>query len=289
MNPIRRELLNGLFVLVLASLMSAAFEAFEVEFNLLFWALILMGAAMAVGGYAVFESIRTNETGLKRAEERELEWLRRVGNPARLELGLTGPSGATALMIDAVKALKVGSDLSMMLYFDQEGGGSGSDVYAVTDEARKLLYDSILEQIRRGIIREYKRIICFDPQVFANDRELHSGILRVGSGPGTINRVVADHCRAMIETKGCSVVVAPVVMRNFLGLYGTDKASMSLETVDRVTGARTVSGVMFFYDPPNGEIIEQLRQVVRETEKRMVAVHKIVFPEVTTAPQLVSQ
>jgi hypothetical protein len=71
MNPIRRELLNGLFVLVLASLMSAAFEAFEVEFNLLFWALILMGAAMAVGGYAVFESIRTNETGLKRAEERE--------------------------------------------------------------------------------------------------------------------------------------------------------------------------------------------------------------------------
>jgi hypothetical protein len=176
-----------------------------------------------------------------------------------------------------------------MLYFDQEGGGSGSDVYAVTDEARKLLYDSILEQIRRGIIREYKRIICFDPQVFANDRELHSGILRVGSGPGTINRVVADHCRAMIETKGCSVVVAPVVMRNFLGLYGTDKASMSLETVDRVTGARTVSGVMFFYDPPNGEIIEQLRQVVRETEKRMVAVHKIVFPEVTTAPQLVSQ
>ncbi len=32
MNPIRRELLNGLFVLVVASLMSAAFAAFQVSF-----------------------------------------------------------------------------------------------------------------------------------------------------------------------------------------------------------------------------------------------------------------
>ena len=33
------------------------------------------------------------------------------------------------------------------------------------------------------------------------------------------------------------------------------------------------------YDPPNGEIIEQLRQIERATERRMVAVHKIRFPE----------
>jgi hypothetical protein len=36
---------------------------------------------------------------------------------------------------------------------------------------------------------------------------------------------------------------------------------------------------MFFHDPPNGEIIEQFRQIVRETERRMVAVHKVIFPE----------
>lgn len=41
MNPIRRELLNGVFVVVLASLMSAAFAAFQVSFNLQLWILIL--------------------------------------------------------------------------------------------------------------------------------------------------------------------------------------------------------------------------------------------------------
>lgn len=40
---------------------------------------------------------------------------------------------------------------------------------------------------------------------------------------------------------------------------------------------------MFFYDPPNGEIIERLRQIDRATERRMVAVHKIFFPEDTAA------
>jgi len=33
MNPIRRELLNGVFVLVVASLMSAAFAAFQLSLN----------------------------------------------------------------------------------------------------------------------------------------------------------------------------------------------------------------------------------------------------------------
>jgi hypothetical protein len=33
MNSIRRELLNGVFVLVVASLMSAVFAAFQLSFN----------------------------------------------------------------------------------------------------------------------------------------------------------------------------------------------------------------------------------------------------------------
>jgi hypothetical protein len=45
-NPIRRELLNGLFVLAVASLLSAAFSAFEVSFNALLWVPILMGIAI---------------------------------------------------------------------------------------------------------------------------------------------------------------------------------------------------------------------------------------------------
>jgi hypothetical protein len=36
---------------------------------------------------------------------------------------------------------------------------------------------------------------------------------------------------------------------------------------------------MLFCDPPNGEIIEQFRQIERSTERRMVAVREIRFPE----------
>ena len=130
-----------------------------------------------------------------------------------------------------------------------------------------------------GRIGEYKRILCFDHDVLANDHELKSGILRVGEGPGTISRQMGNHCRLMMGTKGCSLYVAPAVLRSVVALYGTDKVSISVESVAADTGGRATAGIIFFCDPPNGEIVEQFRQMERETERRMVAVHKIRFPE----------
>lgn len=80
MNPIRRELLNALFVLVLSTLLSAAIAAFQIKFNLQVWVLILVAAAVALGGYVGFEFVLS-------AEYREKGWLKRVGTPARLEIG----------------------------------------------------------------------------------------------------------------------------------------------------------------------------------------------------------
>jgi hypothetical protein len=271
MNPIRRELLNGLFVLVVSCLLSAAFAAFQVSFNIQLWVWIVIGVGIAVGFYVVFEVALGH---MASSENREKEWLKRVGNPARLELG--GGPGTTPMLVEAVKAMRPGSDLTIMLHLSSEGGRET----ALTDMARTPFFAAIMDQLNRGTIREYKRIVCFDHEVLANDHDLKSGILRVGEGPGTISRRVAEHCRLMLATRGCSVYVAPVVLRSYVvGLYGTDKVSMSIDTVDQETGARAYAGVMFFYDPPNGEIIEQFRQIERATERRMVAVHKIVFPE----------
>ena len=278
MNPIRRELLNGLFVLVVASLMSAAFAAFQVSFNLQLWVWIVIGVGIAVSGYVVFEiTLRFIARSVESTHQREEEWLKRVGNPARLELGMGGTAGAAGMtiIVEAVKAMKPGSDLVITHYISPEGGSET----AVTDEARELVFSAVMEQVKRGTIREYKRIICFGHDVLANDHELKSGILRIGKGPGTINRNLADHCRQMLETKGCSLFVAPVVLRHYVALFGTEKACMSVETMDQDTGARRVAGMMFFHDPPNGEIVEQFRQIERATERRMVAVHKVVFPE----------
>ncbi len=49
------------------------------------------------------------------AENRENEWLKRVGNPARLELGLTGESAGTDMIVETIKTLRPGSDLTIML------------------------------------------------------------------------------------------------------------------------------------------------------------------------------
>jgi len=278
MNPIKRELLNGLFVLVLASLMSAAFAAFQVTFNVQLWVLILIGIGIAVSGYVVFEiTLRSMIASVESTQRREEEWLTRMGKPARLELGMGGAAGIAgfAMLVDAVKAMKTGSDLTIMIGVGSQEGRER----VVADEAQEQVFGSIIDQLRRGTIREYKRILCFDHDVLANDLELKSGILRVGEGPGTINKVLAEHCRWMLETKGCFLYVAPVVWRNFLGLFGTDKAAIGIETFEQDTGVRRVNATMFFYDPPNGEMIEQFRQLERATERRMVAVHKIRFPE----------
>jgi hypothetical protein len=41
-------------------------------------------------------------------------------------------------------------------------------------KAREEAFVLLLEQLRRSVIREYKRIICFDPDVLAKDQELRS-------------------------------------------------------------------------------------------------------------------
>jgi len=283
MTPIRRELLNGLFVLVVASLLSVAFAEFQLNFDVQLWVLILIGIAIAVSGYVVFEiTLRLMAASADSTRLREEEWLKRVGNPARLELGVAAGAAGTAMLIEAVKAMKPGSDLTMMLHVSFEGGSFASP---------GPFFGAVMEQLNRGTIREYKRLLCFDPDVLVNDHDLKSGILRVGEGLGTINRVLGEHCRLMLATKGCSVYVAPVVLRSFIvGLYGTDKVSMTVDTMDQDTGARAVTGVLLFSDPPNGEIVEQFRQIERATERRMVAVHKIVFPEdATTTAQIASR
>jgi len=76
----------------------------------------------------------------------------------------------------------------------------------------------------------------------------------------------------MMETKGCSLYVAPALLRQIIALYGVDKVSMTIETTERDTGRRVSGGVIFFCDPPNSEIVEQFRQMERESERRMVGV-----------------
>jgi hypothetical protein len=260
---------------VVASLLSAAFAAFQIEFNLQLWVLILLAIAIAVSGYIMFEIALGVMTS---GEDREKEWLKRVGTPARLESGLGDGTAGSALVVEVVKAMRPGCDLTVVIYFGPEGGST-----RVTDEAHEQIFGSIMEQLKRGTIREYKQIMCYDHDVFANGHELKLGILRVGGGPGTIDRRLADLCRLMLETKGCSLYVAPAVLRLNLTLYGVDKVSISVETFDQDTGSRKLESIMFFSDPPNGEIVEQFRQFERATERRMVAVHKIRFPEDATA------
>ena len=81
MRPVRRELLNGLFVLVLASLIHAAFEAFHLNFDVHLWALIMMGIAIAVSGYVVLEFVLSADererAWAESTRRREEEWLKR--------------------------------------------------------------------------------------------------------------------------------------------------------------------------------------------------------------------
>jgi hypothetical protein len=268
MNPIRRELLNGLFVLVVASLLSAAFAAFQVGVNLQLWVLMVIGVGVAVTGYVIFDvALRF----MASAEDREREWLQRVGTPARIERR-TG-------LGEVIKAMSLGSDYTVLYYCAAEGGGGsiiGSDAEA---QAHRENLRALLEGVERGRIREYKRIFCFGPEVLAKSAELRSGVLRVGEGPGTIDRMMGEHCLLMMKAKGCSLYVAPAVIRSIVAFFGTDKVSVTVELAESEAPYGMAGKSIFFCDAPNREIIEQFRQMERETERHMVAVHKFVFPE----------
>jgi hypothetical protein len=166
MNPIRRELLNGLLVLVVASLLSVAFSAFQVSFNAQLWVLILMGIAIAVGGYILFDitlrvitSAEEREKALEEAmRRREEEWLKRVGNPARLDLR-PGSDRDLAPYVEAIRSMRPGADLTIMIYRFSEGLVE-SQLAGV-----KQLYGAIEERLKRGMVHEYKRVICFDREI----------------------------------------------------------------------------------------------------------------------------
>jgi hypothetical protein len=120
MNLIRRELLNGLFVLLLSTLLSAAFAAFQVRFDVQLWVWIVIGIGITLGFYVVFELrlgfMSSSEDREKASEEstrrREEEWLKQVGNPVRFELGAGGGSGMDVL-VEVVKAIRPGSDFTI--------------------------------------------------------------------------------------------------------------------------------------------------------------------------------
>jgi hypothetical protein len=202
---------------------------------LLVWVLILMGIAIAVGGYVVFEFVLS-------AEKRETEWLQRVGTPARFELNREGaPSGADAFR-EAVKTMRPGGDYTVMYYFDPEQSG-GVGLMKEAFASRNKTLSVLLEQLNRGIIREYKRIILFRQQyIFERSPELRSGILRVGEGPGTIDKEMGEHCRMMMSTQGGSLFVAPAVIRESVILIGTDKVGMTVVTDEQDARGLTTRG-----------------------------------------------
>ena len=113
MSPIRRELINGLIVLVVASLLSVAFEAFQIGLNLQLWTLILIGVAVAIFCYVVFDvSLRY----MAASQEREKEWLERVGTPARFEVNDESSLAGAEAIGRAIQSIRLGSDYTGMVY-----------------------------------------------------------------------------------------------------------------------------------------------------------------------------
>jgi hypothetical protein len=281
MPKLKRELLNILFIGAGASLIHAAFEAAHVKFDLDAWAAIVMGIAVALSGYVVFEYLETTERRAaewqRSAAERETEWLSRVGTPARLDSIDEGQYLAAATKF--VRELKPGSDFTAMIHIPRQGRENvGLNDFGRPDAEKNLkeFFRTMLELVDAGTIREYRRIICFEPDIFARSADLKSGILRVGDGPEMIWGLIAEHCRLMTGRKQCSAYLAPAIVQNDIFLFGTGMAAITLRRFDPGSGVLQQAYGFFFSDPPNSEIIEELRRIVMDTEKRMVAVHSIV-------------
>jgi hypothetical protein len=218
-NKRKRELLIWLIGLVLgASLDIAARAAIERTTEIQLWAVILMSIAIALGGYFlnqyrlvaeeraadwVKSAAEREDEWAKSTKEREDEWLKRVGTPAKLTNDLK--EGEFYRAISGLLAeIKKGADVTVVTYLGRNYARSGEHYTANYIERAREYLDCYLKLYNKEVIGYYKRIICFDPDVFRDCSDLKSGVLRIGREPHNITGLLAEHCKLMLEKESAA-------------------------------------------------------------------------------------
>lgn len=269
-EEVYRELVNTLFLIVLAGFLHVVLDKFRDSLALDYqlWSTIWVGMALTLSGYAVFRFMLF-------AQRRDREWRAQVGTPASMMYDVDGGK-YYHLLRTMLESMKPDDEVRVIAYYGRQGGIEDREA----DEAkshRTRYFDCLLDLAQNGKIQRYERVICFDKETYEQDVALKRRELVVGKGPGTVTRHMAEHCERMKPMERCSVQLAPARFNADIVMLGNQRIVMSVDTVDHDTGIRKTAGALVFSSPPNEEIVRTLRRIIDDTRKHAVALERVSF------------
>lgn len=190
-------------------------------------------------------------TFAKTAEEREAAWLKSFGTPAELVFERVGQSKGYYLR-RLIESIHQASEHDEILIMTQHRSTTPIDDLSEPHKQIREEYCNLLLQKARDENVAYRRIICFDNS--AGD---------VGFNADSVMPWLVDHFREILKVKrdnpnNISVKISRKKIGADIFVIRRKVGAVVLDVYDLKTGGTSTSSSLFFHNPPNQQIIEQL-------------------------------
>ena len=210
---------------------------------------VLLTGIVAIGLLSVTLLIVVT-TFARRAEERETAWLESFGVPADLVFEQAEESKGYYLerLVEYIKQTSEGDEILIMT---QHRSTLPIDDTPHVNKLRKEYCDLLIQKARDEKV-VYRRIICFDNSTGDS-----------GFNADYVMPWLRDHFREMLAIKPANRdrVSIKISKRKFgadIVVIPRKVGSIVLDIYDLQTGATSTNSTLFFHNPPNNKLIEQL-------------------------------
>lgn len=193
------------------------------------------------------------------AEKREEAWLGSFGVPA--EIVFERASASEGIVYQRlIEFVNNASGDDQILIMTQHGESLPIDVGSTQQTRQRVEYcEALLRKAREKNI-EYRRIVSF--QGTSNDLD---------SAMASVFPWLLDHFRSMLELKKTKPdKISLKVSRKTIGadifVVPRKVGAIVIDVYDPNTGVTTTNSSLFFHNPPNKQVIDQLRSWFKENE-----------------------
>lgn len=206
----------------------------------------------------------------QRAEDREQKWLeieKRLGNPAEIEFEIAHQTGRfNRRLAEFIRNATSGDEILVLATHNPP---DSRDEYSIEYlESLEEYSRALAEKAREaGVI--YRRIVCFPEgpeQGKINSDRVQPWLLR--------------HAREILEVR--KTKPGKVTLKKSRSVFGSDilivkdkVAVISLDMYDPKTGKYHTSGMITFYNPPNGDILQVLYELFMLADTESVPVERV--------------
>ena len=190
-----------------------------------------------------------------RAEDREKRWLRSIGVPAELLFERTKVNKGKYYLklVEFINHLSAGDEVLIMSTHKRYNPADDIRDTKARKRARDKYSRLLLKKVREEDV-SYQRIVCFKD--CPPDVDLASSYIK----PWLI-----DHCREMLEIKqnkphSISLKISKTLISSDIFVITGKVGTLVVDIYDSQTGQSSTYASLIFHNPPNAQIIDQLRK-----------------------------